>query len=332
MALFEIQPRRTLNGTGGVAVAENETVRVCGPLLKLKNAIGTLERGKNIHFVTAGSWALHDLVKYLLTQTGPADLLAFTWSLTIPAAVTLIRQQEAGNLRNMSFIVDAKMSIWSAAALSILTKHCDRIVRTANHAKGFLLSNAEWRVSVISSANFSNNPRIEGGCISTNPVVFDMHREWIEQLLHDGDPFRAETEPLPVQAAAGPDKTLFLIRGLPGSGKSTLAHMLTDTVFENDDFFTVGGNYLFSARELPRAAATCYNNVRDAMEEGRPRIAVANVFAEAAGMDRYIQLAGAMGYAVVSLIVENRSARENIHSVTPAAIDGMKRRFEVKLC
>ena len=195
MALFEIQPRRTLNGTGGVAVAENETVRVCGPLLKLKNAIGTLERGKNIHFVTAGSWALHDLVKYLLTQTGPADLLAFTWSLTIPAAVTLIRQQEAGNLRNMSFIVDAKMSKWSAAALSILTKHCDRIVRTANHAKGFLLSNAEWRVSVISSANFSNNPRIEGGCISTNPVVFDMHREWIEQLLHDGDPFRAETEP-----------------------------------------------------------------------------------------------------------------------------------------
>ncbi|MEI3000522.1 MAG: hypothetical protein V8T86_06415 [Victivallis sp.] len=84
----------------------------------------------------------------------------------------------------MSFIVDAKMSKWSAAALSILTKHCDRIVRTANHAKGFLLSNAEWRVSVISSANFSNNPRIEGGCISTNPVVFDMHREWIEQLLH----------------------------------------------------------------------------------------------------------------------------------------------------
>ncbi|MEI3000523.1 MAG: hypothetical protein V8T86_06420 [Victivallis sp.] len=29
-------------------------------------------------------------------------------------------------------------------------------------------------------------------------------------------------------------------------------------------------------------------------------------------MDRYLLLAGAMGYAVVSLIVENRSARENI--------------------
>lgn len=110
------------------------------------------------------------------------------------------------------------------------------------------------------------------------------------------------------------------------------SRLIADAVFENDDYFTVNGVYKFNPADVPKASATCFNACRDAMESGTPRIAVANVFADAGSMAKYRSLAEAMGYSVVSLIVENRDGRRTVHSVAPATIEGMRARFEVKLC
>ncbi|WP_277200657.1 hypothetical protein [Victivallis vadensis] len=338
MALFDTSNTEiTLHGTGGITTDEREIMRICGKFSKLSRAIGEIRHGQTTHFITKGSWALHDLLKYVLSQTGPAQVKGFTWSISMPAATMLLKLLESGRIEKMWLITDGLMTKWSAAALAVLNPHCEKIALTGNHSKGFIVSNAEWKISVISSANFSNNPRIEGGSISTNPDVYRMHEEWIDRILENADPF--EEEPADGietgtgrSGAALPERVLFLVRGLPGAGKSTTARLIADAVFENDDYFTQNGVYKFKATDLPKASSTCFNNVRDAMENGVPRVAVANVFADARSMEKYITLAGVMGYSVVPLIVENRDGRANIHGVPEETIAGMRSRFEVKLC
>lgn len=338
MALFDTSETEiTLNGTGGVATDEREIMRVCGKFSKLARAIGDIRHGQTTHFITKGSWALHDLLKYVLSLTGPAEVKGFTWSISMPAATMLLKLIESGRIEKMWLITDGLMTKLSAAALAVLNPHCEKIALTGNHSKGFIVSNAEWKISVISSANFSNNPRIEGGSISTNPEVYRMHEEWIDKILTGADPFQEDPADGPDEttnrSADGlPDRVLFLIRGLPGAGKSTTARLIADIVFENDDYFTVNGEYKFKASDLPKASATCFNACRDAMESRIPRVAVANVFTDARSMEKYIRLADIMGYSVVPLIVENRSGRANIHSVPAETIAGMRSRFEVKLC
>ena len=71
--------------TGGVAVPNvREVAMLSSRFALMRDAIGTIEPGKSIIFISAGSWALHDLLRYCLLQTGPADVDAFTWSISIP--------------------------------------------------------------------------------------------------------------------------------------------------------------------------------------------------------------------------------------------------------
>lgn len=131
-------------------------------------------------------------------------------------------------------------------------------------------------------------------------------------------------------------KTLYIIRGLPGSGKSTLASNLMDTgairrYWEADTFMIDSeGNYKFDPSKLAYCHSRCKNEVECDMQDGY-NVAVSNTFTTEKEMQPYLDMAERYGYAVISLIVENRHGNKSVHGVPDDKMQQMRNRFSVKL-
>ena len=128
------------------------------------------------------------------------------------------------------------------------------------------------------------------------------------------------------------EKVLYIVRGIPGSGKSTFAKQLTSNVFEADHYFYDNdGNYNFIPSEIKEAHKECQQFVGYAMESGIPKIAVSNTFTQEWEMEPYFEMAKKYGYAVFTVVVENRHGGKNVHNVPEDKIQVMKDRFQINL-
>ena len=135
--------------------------------------------------------------------------------------------------------------------------------------------------------------------------------------------------------------TLFLVRGIPGSGKSTFAkHIWNEyAICEADKYFIdkTTGEYKFDGTKLKDAHEWCRKEVETRMSDNKanpqfyPEIVVSNTFTQEWEMKAYTDLAAKYGYQVVSLIVENRHGKSNVHNVPEEHLDKMRKRFEIKL-
>lgn len=131
--------------------------------------------------------------------------------------------------------------------------------------------------------------------------------------------------------------SLLLLRGLPGSGKSTLAALLSENgtvpVFSIDDYFTnpQTGEYKFQFEKNHLAYQQCEFNTRTAMEKGKPKIIVDNVFSMDWEMQPYIQLAKEFSYKLFVVTVEKYHDGKNIHEVSEEQLNKMSEKFKVKL-
>ncbi len=126
---------------------------------------------------------------------------------------------------------------------------------------------------------------------------------------------------------------LILVRGVSGSGKSTIAPMFENAVLvSTDDFFLDEyGDYVFDANSLVINHQFCQLAVRMMMQDDEELIVVHNTFTADWEMDAYFDLAKDHGYAVHTIIVENRHGSKNIHDVPPDSIEAQRERFSVSL-
>lgn len=126
--------------------------------------------------------------------------------------------------------------------------------------------------------------------------------------------------------------TLLVIRGLPGAGKSSLGKLMSDRVYEADDYFIDdSGEYIFNVNKLPEAHAECAKKVEWDMAAQVPIIAVSNTFTREWEMDKYKKLALEYNYRVHYIVVENRHEGVSTHDVPAITMLRMQERFEVKL-
>lgn len=132
-------------------------------------------------------------------------------------------------------------------------------------------------------------------------------------------------------------RSLILLRGLPGSGKSTLAKELCEEgkypVFSIDDFFTdpATGRYHFEFEKNHLAYKQCETKVKNAMDQGLPKIFVDNTFTLEWELEPYFKMATALNYRVHVLTVENRHGGNNIHEVSKEQIEKMAAKYKVVL-
>lgn len=172
-----------------VSRSQREIVRLARVDAALGDTIGTLEPNTNIHYVSGTMWSTHELLAYALKQTGPARLTLATWSMAEKATVLLLTLLEDGELTGLEMLVDWRVQVRCPKAMALVRQANCRLRVTTCHAKVFILQNAEWAMSLVGSANLTNNPRIEAGVLTTSPEVADFHANWIRAEMENAKPF-----------------------------------------------------------------------------------------------------------------------------------------------
>lgn len=148
--------------------------------------------GVSYHYASAGLWSVHDLLFHLLRQTGPAHVWIATWSMTEESVRMLVQGLEQRVLLTMNLLIDARVTRRNASAYAFVKAHADKVRVTACHAKVTVIENEHWSITINGSPNYTNNPRIEAGVITTSKAVATFHKSWIVAEMKKLKPFGGE--------------------------------------------------------------------------------------------------------------------------------------------
>lgn len=158
---------------------------IAGAQTTARTVIPRLEPGLNAHVVTNGAFGLLEIVEVILEQTGPADLTFAMWASSEDGCDLLAAMLHDGRLRSVRGLFDHRMKINKPKAAAVLKEltGASAIRFCPCHAKVAVIRNDSWAVTVLGSANYNTNPRIEVEAIVEARDVADFHAAWIDDAI-----------------------------------------------------------------------------------------------------------------------------------------------------
>ena len=174
----------------GSVTAQGSNLNVIGKANeKLHQVFGSLVQSQSIHYASMGDWSTHDLLFFLLEQTGPAKVYFTTWAISEYAIRQLYLFIEQGLILELKGIFDYRNGVRKPAELQFLKNITTDIKAAKCHAKVTVIENDHWGISVVGSANYTRNPRIEAGVLCSDKAVAAFHRNWILNELSNTSAF-----------------------------------------------------------------------------------------------------------------------------------------------
>lgn len=156
--------RRTTQGAA-VLISDQEQ--------SLTSAIGQLQNGKEHHFYSRGNFNLVRLICYLLKQTGPAHLMMTSYSFSRKSIEQLQNRIEKKEILSFKIILDNRVRVMSPKPFQMIAASFDyRCISV--HAKIALIWNDQWKITIVTSQNATDNPKLERGIIFTDPEIFEF--------------------------------------------------------------------------------------------------------------------------------------------------------------
>jgi hypothetical protein len=146
---------------------------------------GKLVRGEDKHYWSYGNFNMMRLIFWILEQTGPAEILLSTYSISPKTLQGVINRREKGLIKDIRFIVDNRVRSLSPKPFDLPVASFDYRC-TSIHAKVACIWNGDWTLSVVSSQNATDNPKLERGTIHTSPEVFEFDRRILENAFKSG--------------------------------------------------------------------------------------------------------------------------------------------------
>lgn len=138
----------------------------------------------HIDFMTAGNLSLHAIIEVMLHKIGPClQMYISTWAIKEAAARSLFALKKAGMIGSLYGVFDYRIKTLDSRAFQLVEHLFAKVELTKNHSKVILIEYKNTYITILSSANLSNNPRIETGFISFNKNVFMFHKEWMEKVF-----------------------------------------------------------------------------------------------------------------------------------------------------
>lgn len=153
----------------------------------LTKAIGQLQNGKTTHFYSWGNFNLVRLIIYILKQTGPAHAFMTSYSFSQKSIEQLKNRLDKNELLSFRVIIDNRVKSMSPLPFQML-KSCFDYRCTSIHAKIALIWNENWHISIVTSQNATDNPKLERGTIFTDTAVFNFDLNILENEFHRGTP------------------------------------------------------------------------------------------------------------------------------------------------
>lgn len=149
----------------------------------LRAHVGTLQQNHIVNFWTFGRYAMHHVLRYVLAQTGPADVSACTWAISMRAVEDLLSLRKQGLLRSFRIWIDPRVKVRNPEPLQVIQANWPVVIAPV-HAKVCTVANDDWKVSIYGSLNFTTNPQPERGSIASVPHIFDADNSIIERQFN----------------------------------------------------------------------------------------------------------------------------------------------------
>ena len=160
-------------------------------LERCQDVIGKIKMGEDIHYASCGEWSSHELLAHILNQTGPAHVMFSTWSVSEMAIRLILKWMQDKKILSLDALLDWRVKVRRPEVLELLRFNLSKtnLYLTNCHAKVAVIKNNSWAVSIVGSANFTNNPRIEAGVISCSRTAANFHTDWILREIKRAKPF-----------------------------------------------------------------------------------------------------------------------------------------------
>jgi len=162
---------------------------ICKNPTKLMTLINSLAAHKSIWYVSDGDWSMHDLIMQLLKQYNPAELFITTYALREFSVRQLILAQDRKEISSVNMVLDYRAQVRTPEVYQLASLNLNKIYLTGIHAKVTVLKTADVSISIVGSANWTSNPRIEAGVISMNKELAEFNISWIKKVMENAEIF-----------------------------------------------------------------------------------------------------------------------------------------------
>lgn len=138
--------------------------------------------GRCIPFMSAGV-QIYNIIEWAVKFTGPVDMVNTTFSVAEEFLRAVFRMKRQGLINSAIEVADLKSAAKTLKINNLLRQVFDEVYLAENHSKVVLLSNNDWKVTIITSQNQTRGNRNEAGIISTDPIIYGVLMESIGQMI-----------------------------------------------------------------------------------------------------------------------------------------------------
>jgi hypothetical protein len=170
-------------------IDSSHDVLFCKSTDVLNDLFPSLNPNISRHYVSYGNWSMHELLLHLLDLTGPAEVYFTTWSLKEYPVRLMIDAIEKGKITKLCAILDSRVKIRNQDVYFLAKTQFTTLKLYDCHAKVCVIISHKWKISIVGSANMTNNPRVEAGVLSTHEHIADFHKNWILRVMEMAHPF-----------------------------------------------------------------------------------------------------------------------------------------------
>lgn len=115
---------------------------------------------------------LAEVIEWVLTQIGPADIAISTFSTSEEFLRRLYRLKNKGKVGSCTLFCDLRAAHKTVALYQFIKSVFDSVHLCENHSKVVLLYNIDHGVAIVTSQNQTRGDRYECGIITSDPNTF----------------------------------------------------------------------------------------------------------------------------------------------------------------
>jgi hypothetical protein len=190
MALVKTIAEEQVDESGLFSLPETCGFVVCKNPNKIKLLIDELKENSTVFYVSDGDFSMHDLVIELLKKYHPAEVFITTYALREFSVRQLVMAMDRGEITAVNMLLDLRAPVRTPEVYQLANMNFSRICLTNIHAKVTVLRSAKGCVTIVGSQNWTSNPKIEAGVVSTQEDLAAFQIDWITKTMDNGETFK----------------------------------------------------------------------------------------------------------------------------------------------
>jgi hypothetical protein len=166
-------PEAETDGDRGLKTGQSSPLFITDSDKSLNRSVGELQNGMEHHYYSRGNFNLVRLIVHLIKQTGPVHLMMTSYSFSRKSIEQLQNRIGNGSILSFKIILDNRVRVMSPKPFQMIAASFDYRCMSV-HAKVALMWNEDWKITIVTSQNATDNPKLERGIIFTDREIFDF--------------------------------------------------------------------------------------------------------------------------------------------------------------